>query len=221
MSTAMITDIHSHNFHISSHSSGNSILSFCYKDKDSANFKNAQLISVGIHPWYINEHDIDLQIEWIKKELKEREKVVAIGECGIDRICGTPIELQEKAFQEMINISETEKLPIIIHCVKAYNEIIRYKNKTKTSIPWIIHGFRGKKEMAEQLIRHGFYISVGEKYQADIFSVIPADRLLTETDESSKDIDSIIKSVADIMQISDNKLKRIISDNTNFLFFNR
>ena len=51
-------------------------------------------------------------------------------------------------------------------------------------MPWIIHGFRGKPQLAEALIRQGFYLSLGERYNPMSAAVIPIDRLLAESDGS-------------------------------------
>ena len=62
-------------------------------------------------------------------------------------------------------------------------------------MPWIIHGFRGKPQLAQQLLNKGFYISLGEKFNPETVSIIPVDRLLFETDESPLNINKIIDNI--------------------------
>ena len=62
-------------------------------------------------------------------------------------------------------------------------------------MPWIIHGFRGKPQLAQQLLNNGFYISLGEHFNPQTVTIIPTNRLLFETDESTLDINTIIENI--------------------------
>ena len=84
-----------------------------------------------------------------------------------------------------IEISENRELPLILHIVRAFPEIIALKKQLSPKQPWIIHGFRGKPQLASELLRHGFYLSIGEKYNPEAVAVIPRDRLLLESDEGT------------------------------------
>ena len=84
----------------------------------------------------------------------------------------------------------------MIHCVKAYNELIPIHKAISPKQAWIIHGFRGKPAQAEQLIRAGFYISLGEQFNPDSAKAIPAERLFIESDESNVAIADIYAAVA-------------------------
>jgi TatD DNase family protein len=75
--------------------------------------------------------------------------------------------------------------------VKAYSEIMALKRELRPMQPWIIHGFRGKPELARQLLCADFYISLGERFNPAAAAVIPADRLLVETDDSTMPIAEI------------------------------
>ena len=79
--------------------------------------------SMGIHPWYINKATLNKQYEQIK-QLNTQPGFVMIGECGLDKHCPTPYDLQKEVFEKQIGISEEIGKPLIIHCVKSYNEII-------------------------------------------------------------------------------------------------
>lgn len=149
--------------------------------------------SVGIHPWHTS-NVTTITIENLKA-LSVNSQVVAIGETGLDALKGASIEKQIEIFKLHISLSEQVKKPLIIHCVKAFNEIITIKKQLKPSMPWIIHGFRGKPQLAQQLLNNGFYISLGEKFNPETASIIPIDRLLFETDESTLDINKIIDSI--------------------------
>lgn len=149
--------------------------------------------SVGIHPW----HTIDIDNTTIESlsALAFNSQVVAIGETGLDALKGASIEKQIDVFKLHISLSEQAKKPLIIHCVKSFNELIALKNQIKPSMPWIIHGFRGKPQLARQLLDNGFYISLGEKFNTETAAIIPTNRLLFETDESTHNINTIIENI--------------------------
>lgn len=179
-----LIDIHTHN-----NTAGNSIFN------SGTLYLADKKISVGIHPWHINA-------EWKNKlativGFAEKGNVVAIGECGIDILKSpAPVELQEEIFKAHILLAEELRKPLIIHCVKAYDELIAIHKELSPSQAWIIHGFRGKPQQTEQLIKAGFYISLGEKFNPDSARIIPADRLFIESDESSAAIADIYAAVA-------------------------
>ena len=152
-------------------------------------------ISLGIHPWYISDkwRDDLAAIATLAKE----EKVVAIGECGLDTLKSTAaIGLQEEIFKAHILLSEALQKPLIIHCVKAFDRLIALRKETKPAQAWILHGFRGKPQQAGQLIKAGFHISLGERFNPDSAKAIPIDRLFIETDESGCSIKEIYAAIA-------------------------
>ena len=130
--------------------------------------------SVGIHPW---EPSGEIDADWlmtIRRRVAE-PCVVAVGETGLDKLKGAPLERQMEIMRGHIAVSEESGKPLILHVVKAFPEIIALKNEIKPSQPWIIHGFRGKPQLAGELVRHGFYISLGEHFNQDVPAVVPPD----------------------------------------------
>ena len=214
----MITDIHSHNV---SDMHEYKINSFCMKDKDTIDFISAKQISIGIHPWYVTKDDIKEQTEWIKQTAINDKRVIAIGECGTDKLCNTDMNLQNEAFCNCITLSEELELPLIIHSVKTSDEIIRLRKSIKPKQAWIIHGFRGKPEQTFQYISNGFYLSFGKSYNTESIKITPHDRLLFETDEYTGSITEIIANAAEALDIPTDKILNIISENAKRLFFNR
>ena len=149
--------------------------------------------SIGIHPWRTADQNFDAAtaIESVRQKAV-KANVIAIGECGIDKLRGANIDLQKDIFESQVEISEALKKPLIIHAVKSLNEIIELRDRLKPNQLWIIHGFRGKKQMAEQLIRKGIAISVGEHFNSEVIKSVPDDMLFYESDESELPINEII-----------------------------
>lgn len=80
-------------------------------------------------------------------------------------------------------LSETLRKPLILHIVKSFPEIIALRKQWKPTQPWIIHGFRGKPQLARELLAHGFHLSYGKKYNPASLAITHVSRLLRETDE--------------------------------------
>ena len=211
----MLRNIHSHRL---TACPDTELLSCSYRDISTEAFQQAVHLSVGIHPWYITEEDYALQQEWIRQMLHD-SRVIALGEGGLDKLCATPMDLQERAFRWLIELSESRQLPLIIHCVKCAAELIRLKKEYKPHSPWIIHGFRGKPQQAKDYLRHGFYLSYGERYAEESLCQTPLDYLFVETDESTVDINSLYKQIAEHKKISLKTLADSVLENINHVFY--
>jgi TatD DNase family protein len=174
-------------------------------------------ISVGIHPWEISE-GWERQFMEIERMAAE-SNVVAIGECGIDKLKGPSLDLQMALFKKEALLAESRSIPLVIHCVKAFNELILLKKEIKPLQPWIIHGFRGKLSLATDCIRHGFYLSIGAYFQEDALKAIPTDKLFIETDESDKPIEDIYQNIAQVRAMELEELRECINKNAREVFF--
>lgn len=210
----MLTDIHSH--HITPQSD-RKLISCSMPGIGSGEWEKARYVSLSLHPWYLTEDNLNVQLEWIRTNIHD-PRVLAVGEAGLDKICSTPFGLQLNAFRCAISLSEQHRLPLIIHCVRAYNEILDIRKETKPEQPWIIHGFRGKKEVMQMLVRHGLYLSFGERYQETSLQQIPADRLLVETDESPIEVERLYHLMAQSRGTDAETFTEKIQDNIRRLF---
>ncbi len=134
--------------------------------------------SVGVHPWNSARPEL---MEWVR-EAALHPRVVAIGETGLDALRGAPLEVQEQLFRQHVLLSERVRKPLIIHAVRTLQRLIELRRELRPSQPWVIHGFRGKPQLAQSLLRAGFSLSYGEKYNPESFALTPADRRYRETD---------------------------------------
>jgi len=114
-------------------------------------------------------------------EIATDPRIVAIGETGIDKLKGPSYDIQIPVFEKHIALSESLKKPLIIHCVKAWDELIRVRRQSQPSQPWIIHGYRSNPELTKRLIKEGFMFSVGDKINIESLALIPLDSLFCET----------------------------------------
>lgn len=152
----------------------------CLTPEDS--FGERRYYSVGIHPWDAARAD-ERMFERLR-EMASDPRVVAIGECGLDRRHTPAVDMavQEEVFVRQAELAESLGKPLIIHCVGAFNELVELKKRLKPSVPWIVHGFRGKPELARELVRQGFYLSLGLRFNPAVPASVSSSALLRETD---------------------------------------
>jgi TatD DNase family protein len=183
---------------------------------------NGVAYTYGIHPWFLTAENFGEHIEKVK-EITADEEVIAIGEAGFDKLRGPAFDLQRKAFREQVKISESLGKPLIIHCVRSWEEIIGEMKELKPHMPWMIHGFRGKIQLAEQLLSKGFYISIWFDFalrpeSSDLIRKIANNMFFLETDGADVDIRDIYSKVAKDLDINTEELKRRLSDNYKKFF---
>lgn len=154
-----------------------------------------QLYSVGLHPWDSVE-EISEETFMRMEKIAESPCVAAIGECGVDLLKGGPLFRQLQIFKRQIELSESLKKPLIIHCVKGADIILGLKRDLNPAQPWILHGFRGKPALADQLTAKGIYLSFGENFNPDTLRQMPEDKILAETDDSILTITEIIEAMS-------------------------
>jgi len=173
--------------------------------------------SVGIHPWKIT--DYQHRYPWQElQHLCSLPQVVAIGEAGLDKLCGVPMDEQEKVFIRQAEMAEELNKPLIIHLVKSADEIIRIRKTLKPAVSWIIHGFRGKPAQAQQLLSHGFCLSFGVQYHPQSMQITPLSKLFLETDEADVDFSSLLQRAAEIKGISIDELQSVLKENVRNAF---
>ena len=189
----------------------------------SENFKEKILKTWGVHPWDLVHFDWS-EAKWrnplfekangdggfldctsLRSVPLEMTEAFAVGEVGLDKAHKETFDKQVEVFEEMIRISESYRKPMIVHCVRAYSEIIEMRKKTKAAMPWVIHGFNSSVETMRQLLRYEIYISLGDiLYRNDtqaikILKEIPIERLFLETDVSGRDIKDVYAKAASLM----------------------
>jgi TatD DNase family protein len=115
-------------------------------------------------------------------------------------------------------ISEEIKKPVIIHCVRGWDELLSVQKKLRPKMPWLVHGFRGNSELAGQLLSKGMYLSFWFEFvlrpeSAGLLRSLPTDRIFLETDGADVDIRQIYYKVAIDLNIKVDQLKKIIINN--------
>jgi TatD DNase family protein len=148
--------------------------------------------AIGIHPH--DAKDVTDRTMAELKELAQSEKVVAIGETGLDfHYDFSPRQDQRRVFYAQLEIARELNLPVIIHCREAFDETIDILERfigLKGRLKGVVfHCFSGSAQQARIVLDHGFYISFtgvvtfknAEKTR-QAAKIVPPDRLMLETD---------------------------------------
>lgn len=175
--------------------------------------------SIGLHPCdkkYLSDDYMQIVYQTAKQS-----NCVGIGETGLDYLHNEDRDTQKRFFEKHIELSEILKKPLIIHLVKATNDILEMKRKMSPKQVWMIHGFRGKPTVARIMIENNIYLSMGVFRNKESLSMAYQNgRLLLETDENTTTINEVYKSVSEDLSVSFDELVYNINRNTPF-FVNR
>jgi TatD DNase family protein len=177
--------------------------------------------TAGIHPWFLTAETQTGQLDFIRKVADDRG-IIAIGEAGFDRLKGPPMELQRETFRDQLSIAVEVGKPVVIHCVRAWDELFA-SHRTTVTRPWLVHGYRGKTELASQLLARGIYISfwfdfIMRPESSRLVKALPRNMIFLETDGADVPIADIYKKVAADLEISVEELQGIMLENFKRFF---
>ncbi len=178
--------------------------------------------SIGIHPWYIEENRLPTDLLLIDQKLALTD-CLALGECGLDKRIEMPLEMQIKVFKAQLLLAEKHQKPVILHCVAAFQEIIRIKKEQNVTVPMIMHGFSKNEQTAKQLLDNGFYLSFGKYLLRNpelktVFQSVPNDRFFLETDTIEESLEEVYARAADYKNIETEQLKSVLKTNFDNVF---
>lgn len=178
--------------------------------------------SIGIHPWYIDENRLELDLKIIEQKLQLKE-CLAIGECGLDKRIEIPMELQIEVFERQIALAEKYQKPLVLHLVAAFDELIELKNRLAVSVPIVIHGFSKSEQLAKQLIDNGFYLSFGKYLLRNpeletVFQSVPKDKFFLETDTIEENLEEVYELAAQYKKTSLVQMQEQVELNWNAVF---
>lgn len=193
--------------------------------------------AIGFHPHEAEQattDDFNLLAEWSKEE-----KVVAIGELGLDYYYDySPRQQQQQILIQQLDLARQLRLPIIVHDRDAHEDILNIIKSEGKGLQGVFHCFSGSWEMAKQLLNLGFYLSFGGpvtfKNAAKAKGVVeklPLDRLLIETDcpylsphplrgkrNEPLNVRIVAQEIAGIRNLDIEEVAGITTENTKNLF---
>ena len=196
--------------------------------------------TVGIHPHETNKDIVDTN--FIVKNLEENEKIIGIGETGLDFYYNNSDKIKQiKSFRTHIEASLISNVPLIIHSRDAEEETFDILNEYKNQkLKILMHCFTGSQKFAEKLLNFNSFFSASGiitfKNSKDLqktFNFLPLDRILIETDSpflapvpnrgkknEPSFIDFTATKLAEIKNLEKSEIVKVTSENFNNLFFN-
>lgn len=194
--------------------------------------------AVGVHPHDAESMD-ETTIE-VLRTLSKKEKVVAIGEIGLDYYYdNSPRDIQKERFLDQIRLAKELDLPIIVHTRDAAGDTMEIiKSEQDGSLRGVIHCYSGSVEQMQEYIDMGFYISLGgpvtfknAKLPKEVAQAVDMDRLLIETDSpyltpepyrgkrnNPMYVKEVAEKIAELRGISIEEVAKITGKNTRDLF---
>lgn len=194
--------------------------------------------TVGVHPH--DAKDVDETTIELLRALAKKDKVVAIGEIGLDyHYDNSPRDIQRKWFREQIKLAKELNLPIVVHEREASQDVYDIiKEESDENLTGVIHCFSGSLEMAKEYIKLGFYISFAgpvtfknARIPKEVAKEIPLDRLLIETDSpyltpepyrgkrnDPTHVRYVAEKIAELKNIKYDEIVKATNENTKKLF---
>ena len=168
----------------------------------------------GIHPW-----DVERGLS-----LPDFSTCDIIGETGLDYACNKDKELQKEYFIKHLDVATALGKPVVIHVVRAMEDVLNILSHYKEIKGAVFHGFTGSVEQAQRAIERGYYLSFGHRSlrsskSREVIKKTPLEQLFCETDDNAEiSIAEIYNEVAEIREISPEELIREIEKNYIRLF---
>ena len=194
--------------------------------------------AVGIHPHYAA--DLNNSMIAALSDFAKNRKVVAIGEIGLDYYYdNSPKEVQKHWFAVQIGMARELNLPVIVHDRDAHEDCLKIiKKEDAAQVGGVFHCFSGSVEMALELIRNNFYISIGGSVTfknarkiLEVVKNVPMDKLLIETDcpyltpepyrgkrNDSSYVKLVVEKIADLRGIPVEEVAQATMKNAKELF---
>ena len=194
-------------------------------------------LMMGLHPTYVKDNYLD-ELMHVESELSKR-KFYAIGEIGIDLYWDkTRLEEQKIAFRTQIRLAKKHKLPIVIHCREAFEEIFQILEDEKSEdLFGIFHCFTGTYEQALQAISYNMKLGIGgvvtfKNGKIDQFlNQIDLKHVVLETDSpylapipyrgkrnESSYVVAVLDKLSQIYSLSANEIANITTANSKAIF---
>lgn len=210
----MLIDIHTHNLHV----------------LDPAQLRFVVGVhSLGIHPWELEVNTDESSLKEKFRSLKNHfsKKILAIGECGLDRRREGIIDIvyQELVLKWHMDWALEVNRPLVIHCVKAEADLLKILKEKKYRGRILVHDFSGNLESAYSLLKYDCYFSFGKRLfnsksnTSRVMSSLPKDKIFLETDHQLDfAIDDIYKKAQAILKLGEVEIDNLFMQNLKCFF---
>lgn len=186
--------------------------------------KTGELYTLGSHPWWTPGLLSDMQLKAIEDALLHDPHCIALGECGLDKFKGPAMKVQIAVLEQLLDIADRLERSVVIHCVRAYDPLLKTKKQFSRIPHWAIHGYARHDVLAKSLVEQGFYLSISPDRSAHpgllaAVRSLPLDRLFLETDSApAQDIINVYNFTAELRGMDITELKAGIAENCKTFF---
>jgi TatD DNase family protein len=198
---------------------------------DASNFEDLGKISeitsmghgftIGLHPMSYNF----MTFEHVSRIIHQnRDDILGIGECGLDTRIAVPRQHQIELFTAHAEMAREMHLPLIIHCVRSYDDIVHLHQRLKPSNPWIIHGFNRSESIAIKLLDQGILLSIGKELLdpghpiSNFFKKIAEYPFFLETDGKDIAIQTLYQQASNMLDMSIEAISTIIASHVQQVY---
>lgn len=173
--------------------------------------------SAGVHPWDAANASLPEALDYLR-----RAPLAAIGEIGLDQAANVDAGVQMEVFKAQLEVAGERSLPVVIHCVRAYNETLGALKGYR--LPAVIfHGYIGSPQQTARILKAGYCLSFGVgslRSPKTVLSLIaaPVERIFAETDDSQEDIGRVYAGISEAVGMGVEELKRAVYNNFKRIF---
>lgn len=171
--------------------------------------RSGHAFTLGLHPHSLARMNVHDAISMIRSY---SDHMIAVGECGLDTFVSVDKTIQIDAFREQARLAEEIGKPLIIHCVRSHEDILRLRREIRPNFPWIIHGFNRNRNLAEKLLDAGILLSIGKELMDDrhpiceYLSIMKDIPFFLETDGKDIPIEQLYERCASLLNLDTEEL---------------
>ena len=177
--------------------------------------------TIGLHPMSYNF----MTFENVSRIIHQyHDDILGIGECGLDTRIAVPRQHQIELFIAHAELAMEMHLPLIIHCVRSYDDIVHLHQRLKPSNPWIIHGFNRTESIAIKLLDQGILLSIGKELLdpghpiSTFFKKIAEYPFFLETDGKDIAIQTLYQQASNMLDMSIEAISTIIASHVQQVY---
>ncbi|WP_192037090.1 TatD family hydrolase [Halomonas sp. YLGW01] len=149
-------------------------------------------VCLGLHPYFLDAHRLkgaDNDVAALEAALEAHSEVVAVGECGIDARFEDSLDAQWALFEAQLRLAKARELPVVIHCVRANDQVAKRLKEIGLPAGGLIHAFAGSLQQAQRFLALGFLVGLGgvlthprAQRLRRCVAALPGDGFVLETD---------------------------------------
>ena len=176
-----------------------------------------ELRARGIHPWQAADQNVEFAVT--DAMFADAD---AVGETGLDFVCGVDRVAQERLFRLHLDAAQRLCLPVVLHCVRAFEPVMNILREYRLRTA-IFHGFIGSEQQAARAVGRGYYLSFGPATTRSPRTVaalrsVPLERIFAETDDTGADIADVYEMICRVRGVEMETLKERLAQNYYDIF---